>query len=201
MKMKKLIAVSAVFMSTALLLPSIASADKEWKFKIEKLKKVRNEFAKKVRLYEDRLAVGRELIEVQSSNWPEVVPYYTDDIEYHDPIVDIYGIDMMAGFLGQLFTSSSNLVTIVEDETCVNGIYTCSWVMQGEFNGVPYTAPGMSIIKFMPGEARVYYQRDYYTESDIMKNIPGLDEAVLGFRTYYKCAVDPSFDCPLPPPE
>lgn len=199
--MKKLIAVSAVFMSTVLLLPSITNADKEWELKKEKLKKVRSDFGKRVKLYEKRLAVGRELIEVQSSNWQEVLPYYTEDIEYHDPIVDIYGLEMMAGFLGRLFTSSSNLVTIVEDETCVNGIYTCSWIMQGDFNGVPYTAPGMSIIKFVPKEAKVYYQRDYYTESDIMKNIQGLDQAVLGFRTYYKCAVDPSFECPLPPPE
>lgn len=199
--MKIFITVSAVLMSAALLLPSVTIAGKDSKSQSSKGKKLGHELGNRVKLYRERLAVGRELIEVQSSNWPEVLPYYTDDIEYHDPIVDIYGIESMAGFLGRLFTSSSNLVTIVEDETCVNGIYTSSWVMMGEFNGVPYTAPGMSIIKFMDGESRVYYQRDYYSESDIMKNIPGLDQAVLGFRTYYKCAVDPTFECPLPPPE
>lgn len=200
--MKKYTALFAMFMASVLLLPFDASADAKGRTdQKEALKRARKQFAKRVKLYEQRLDVGRRLIEVQSSNWPSVLPFYTDDIEYHDPIVDICGIDMMAEFLGRLFTSSSNLVTTVEDETCVNGIYTCSWVMEGEFNGVPYTAPGMSIIKFADGEAVVYYQRDYYTESDIMKNIPGLDEAVLGFRTYYKCAVDPSFECPLPPPE
>jgi len=25
----------------------------------------------------------------------------------------------------------------------------------------------------------------------------GLDEAILGFRTFYRCAVDPTFDCPI----
>ncbi|MDD3643657.1 MAG: FlgD immunoglobulin-like domain containing protein, partial [Candidatus Krumholzibacteria bacterium] len=44
------------------------------------------------------------------------------------------------------------------------------------------------------------YSRDYYTEGDIMINIPGLDEAVTGFRIFYRCAVDPTFDCPLGPP-
>ena len=152
------------------------------------------------RINRERKAIGRALLEVQSVNWPSVLSYYTDDIEYHDPIVDINGIGMMTEFLARLFGSTPNLVTVVEDETCINGIYSASWVMIGSFNGVPYSAPGMSIIKFRPGETKAYYQRDYYTEGDIMKNIPGLDEAIGGFRLYYKCAVDPSFVCP-PLPE
>jgi hypothetical protein len=144
-----------------------------------------------------RKAIGRELIEVQSANWPNVLQYYTADVEYHDPIVTIHGIDMMAEFLARLFDSSPDLVTTIEDETCINGIYSAAWTMEGFFNGVPYSAKGMSIIKFRSKETQVYYQRDYYTEGDIMANIPGLDEAILGFRTYYKCAVDPTFDCPL----
>jgi len=54
-------------------------------------------------------------------------------------------------------------------------------------------------MKFRPRETQVYYQKDDYTEGDIMINIPGLDEAVAGFRTFYRCAVDPTFDCPFPP--
>jgi hypothetical protein len=30
-----------------------------------------------------------------------------------------------------------------------------------------------------------------------MINIPGLAEPTQAFRTYYRCAVDPTFDCPL----
>ena len=144
-----------------------------------------------------RKAIGRELIEVQSSNWPYVMPYYTDDIEYHDPIVDIYGKEMMTGFLARLFTASGDLVTTIEDENCIDGIYTATWTMAGAFNGVPYEAKGMSIIKFRDKETQAYYQRDYYTESDIMLNIPGLAEPAEAFRDYYKCAVDPSFACPF----
>lgn len=150
------------------------------------------------RINRERKAIGRALIEVQSANWPSVLPYYTDDIEYHDPIVDIQGIDMMTEFLARLFGSTPNLVTVIEDETCINGIYSASWIMAGDFNGVPYEAKGMSIVKFRPGQIQAYYQRDYYTEGDIMASIPGLDEAIAGFRTYYRCAVDPTFPCPLP---
>jgi hypothetical protein len=150
------------------------------------------------RLYRERMEIGRALIEVQSTNWPSILPYYSDDIEYHDPIVDIYGIDLMTGFLGQLFGNSPDLVTTIEDETLINGVYTAAWTMVGQFSGVPYSAKGISIIKFRGRSAQVYYQRDYYSENDIMINIPGLDQAVIGFRTYYRCAVDPTFDCPLP---
>ncbi|MBK7771140.1 MAG: nuclear transport factor 2 family protein [bacterium] len=149
------------------------------------------------RLHRERLEVGRALIEAQSSNWQAILPYYTADIEYHDPVVDIYGIDMMTEFLGRLFTSSGDLITTIEDETLLNGVYSASWTMVGQFNGVPYSAKGISIIKFRGLSKRVYYQRDYYSENDIMINIPGLDQAAIGFRTYYRCAVDPTFDCPL----
>ncbi|MBK7190171.1 MAG: nuclear transport factor 2 family protein [bacterium] len=149
------------------------------------------------RLHRERLEVGRALIEAQSSNWQAILPYYTADIEYHDPVVDIYGIDMMTEFLGRLFTSSGDLITTIEDETLLNGVYSASWTMVGQFNGVPYSAKGISIIKFRGLSKRVYYQRDYYSENDIMINIPGLDQAAIGFRTYYRCAVDPTFECPL----
>lgn len=149
------------------------------------------------RLHRDRLEIGRALIEAQSSNWQSILPYYTADIEYHDPVVDIYGIEMMTEFLGRLFASSGDLVTTIEDETLLNGVYSASWTMAGQFNGVPYSAKGISIIKFRGLSKRVYYQRDYYSENDIMINIPGLDQAAIGFRTYYRCAVDPTFECPL----
>jgi len=144
-----------------------------------------------------RKAIGRELVEVQSNNWADALQYYTDDIEYHDPIVTINGINEMAEFLGRLFFSSPDVVTTIEDETCINDIYTATWEMTGYFDTVPYSAKGMSIIKFRPKETRAYYQRDYYSEGDIMINIPGLDDATEGFRTFYRCAVDPTFVCPL----
>jgi len=149
------------------------------------------------RLHRDRLEIARELLEVQYANWPSVIPYYTEDIEYHDPIVDIYGIEMMAQFLERLLGSSPDLVTTIEDQTLEGDVYTATWTMAGQFAGVPYSAKGMSIMKFRPRSSQVYYQRDYYTEGDIMMNIPGLDEAIAAFRTVYRCSVDPTFDCPL----
>ncbi|WP_430934226.1 nuclear transport factor 2 family protein [Saccharicrinis sp. 156] len=149
-------------------------------------------------LHQERLDIGRALLEVQAPNVAEVLPYYTDNIEYHDPIVDIYGIQDMTAFLNQLIIGASpNLVTTIEDETLSDDIYSATWTMSGDFLSVPYQAKGISIFKFRPNSSLVYYQRDYYSEGDIMATIPGLDEAIGGFRTYYRCAVDPTFVCPL----
>jgi hypothetical protein len=150
------------------------------------------------RLNKERLEVGRALIEVTFDNVGSIIPYYSDDIEYHDPIVDVYGIGEMTAFLFTLFGSSPDLVTTVEDEIAVNDMYTAAWTMVGTFAGVPYEAKGMSIVKFRDKSALVYYQRDYYTEGDIMINIDGLDQVVCGFRGFYRAAVNPGQD---PDPE
>ncbi|MGD9972050.1 MAG: nuclear transport factor 2 family protein [Desulfatirhabdiaceae bacterium] len=178
--MKKIIEKSVLFACIFLLLPMMVNAESD-----------------SSRINQQRKAIGRALIEVQSAEWPSIMQYYTNDIEYQDPIVTIKGIEMMSQYLDNLFGSSPDLVTTIEDETCINGIYTATWKMVGYFDGVPYDAKGMSIMKFRPKETQVYYQKDYYTEGDIMINIPGLAEATEAFRTYYRCSVDPTFTCPF----
>jgi len=144
------------------------------------------------RLNKERLEVGRALIEVTNENLASIIPYYTDDIEYHDPIVDVQGIEEMTEFLYRLFGNTPDLITTVEDEVAIDGMYTSTWTMRGTFRvspdpavpGVPYEAKGMSIIKFRDKSTDVYYQRDYYTEGDIMVAIPGLDSVICGFRGF-----------------
>jgi len=153
-----------------------------------------------LKLQQERLKIGRALIESNGANWQSLLPYYTEDYEYHDPIVDIYGLDALVPFFARLFASSPDLVTTVEDEMLIGGVYTATWTMVGQFNGVPYSAKGMSILKFRDWSTQTYYSRDYYSEGDVMATIPGLDQAVEGFRVSYRCVVDPAFDCPLPPP-
>ena len=149
-------------------------------------------------IHQTRLKIGRALLEVQAPNVDDILNYYSEDIEYHDPIVDIYNKEDMTSFLYKLIIGASpNLVTIVEDETLIDDIYAATWIMSGTFLGSAYQAKGISIFKFITNSCKVYYQRDYYSEGDIMATIPGLDQAIMGFRTYYKCAVDPTFNCPF----
>jgi len=202
--MKKFIGKTVVLVAIFMLVSTSASA-KSYESFFHRFKEAllqacieaRSSTSRPVRLYQERKAVGRALLEVQLSNVDEVLPYYTDDIEYHDPIVDIYGIDEMTGFLYQLLGASPDLVTTIEDETLRGNVYSATWIMSGSFLGVPYEAKGISIFKFRPKTAQVYYQRDYYSEGDIMATIPGLNLAIGGFRDYYKCSVVPDFECPL----
>jgi hypothetical protein len=129
--------------------------------------------------------------------WTSLLQYYEDDIEYSDPIVTIQGIGTMTEFLGRLFASGPDLVTTVEGETCIDGIYTATWTMVGSLDGVPYSAKGMSIVKSRGRSLKAYYAKDYYSEGDIMAGIEGLNAAIAAFRTFYRCVVDPTFDCPL----
>jgi hypothetical protein len=157
-------------------------------------------------LNKERLEVGRALLEVTADQLPEIIPYYTDDIEYHDPAVDIYGIVDMTEFLYRLFGNTPDLITIVEDQIAIDDQYMATWTMVGTYyvtqedgtqEGIEYEAKGMSIIKFKPKSTDVWYQRDYYSEGDIMAAIPGLDQAIFGFRVFYLCSVDPNYACPL----
>ncbi|MCG8580395.1 MAG: nuclear transport factor 2 family protein [Bacteroidales bacterium] len=159
------------------------------------------------KLNQERIKVGRALLEVTDGGIDEILPYYTDDIEYHDPIVDIYGIEHMTGFLYMLIENSSpDLKTTVVEETLIDDIYSATWIMEGSFNGIPYKAKGISIFKFKPYSLQVYYQRDYYSEGDIMAEItnpdgtPGLDLVMFYFREQYRCSVVPDYPCSLPPP-
>ena len=155
-------------------------------------------------LNKERLEVGRALLEVTLDQLPEIIPYYTYDIEYHDPAVDIFGIEDMTDFLFRLFGNTPDLITTVEDEIAIDDQYMATWTMVGTYLvtqedgsqiGIPYEAKGMSVIKFNPKTTDVYYQRDYYSEGDIMAAIPGLDQAIGGFRLFYLCSVDPNFEC------
>ena len=159
-----------------------------------------NQLKSEDREYSNQLDVGRLLVQLDADNWPDVIPYLAGNYTYHDPIVDINGPETMEEFLGNLFKGSTDLYTIVEVETLVDDIYMATWTMTGEVNGAVISAPGMSIVKFKNGKKDVYYSRDYYSEGDVMLGIPQLKDAVLGFRNYYLCAVDPKYDCP-PPPE
>lgn len=148
-------------------------------------------------LNDARKAIGRQLVEIQAGNWFLAMEHYAKDVTYRDPVVTIEGKDTMTEFLARMFENSPNLITTIHDESCADGMYSATWTMVGDFGGVPYSADGMSVIKFRERSLKVNFQRDYYTEGDIMLGIPGLDEAIGGFRVYYRCAVDPTYDCPL----
>lgn len=78
------------------------------------------------RLYQDQLEIVRGMLEVQNVVWTTLLRYCAKNIEYHDSIVDVYGIDDLTEFLARLYGSSPDLVTMIEDETLIGGVYTAT---------------------------------------------------------------------------
>ncbi|TRX72303.1 nuclear transport factor 2 family protein [Carboxylicivirga sp. M1479] len=153
------------------------------------------------KLHEKRLDVGEALLVVTRGGVDEIMPYYSYDIDYQDPIVEIDGKKDMKEFLYRIIEGDGmDLTTTVLDETLIDDTYCATWVMEGLFNGIPYYAHGISIFKFKPYSHQVYYQRDYYSEGDIMATIEGMDQMMFFFREQYKCSVVPDHQCQLPPP-
>ena len=75
------------------------------------------------KLNKERIKVGRALLEVTGGGIDEILPYYSNDIEYHDPIVNIYGKEHMTGFLYMLIENSSpDLKTEVVEETLIDDV-------------------------------------------------------------------------------
>ena len=150
-------------------------------------------------LNRQRLEIGRMIVE-QKAPLQDVLPFYTDDFEYYDPVIAIKGKADMQEFLTDVISIQPGFFTDTEDEMSVNGMYMSTWVMGGflcvsPVDCYPYQAPGMSIVKFREKSTQVYFQRDYYSEGDTMKAIPALEGVLTAFRTMYLCLVDP-----IPPP-
>jgi hypothetical protein len=52
--------------------------------------------------------VGRALLEVTSDNVGAILPYWPEDVEYHYPVVDVYGIEEMTEFLQRRTRGTAN---------------------------------------------------------------------------------------------
>jgi hypothetical protein len=70
-------------------------------------------------LRQDRLEIGRGMLEVQNVDWTTLLATTLTTSSTIDSIVDVYGIEMLTQFLGRLYGSSPDLVTTIEDETLV----------------------------------------------------------------------------------
>ena len=51
----------------------------------------------------DKMEIARAVLNVKAADLPEVLEYFTNDVEYHDAIIDFNGIENMTIFLNNLF--------------------------------------------------------------------------------------------------
>jgi hypothetical protein len=124
-------------------------------------------------LAEQRLANVRQAVLINKNNYLQAINAYTDDVVYQDPVVNIVSKQQYLTFLEKLWTFSPEYELTISDEVYDGGdTYMCYWIMEGRSkiqiwfisSEVEYSALGLSIARFRPGEAQVSFQRDQYSE-------------------------------------
>ena len=150
-----------------------------------------------------RVETARAILKVNRDNYMDVINYWAEDAVYMETVVTNHSRQEMWEYLSAVFEKSPDMELIIEDElykTHPDGsmtyMATNRWF--GTWQGLgSYFHPGMSIIKFDPGEGCASFQRDYFTEGDTWWGFRALRPIVQGFRQIYIYAfglIDRCFD-------
>ncbi len=148
-----------------------------------------------------RLETARAILKVGSDDYKTVINGWAevgagadgvgfDGAVYQETVLSNFTRQEMYDYLDVIFGWSEDMELDIIDElweTHPDGsmTYMATNVWHGMAASGPYTQPGMSIVKFRPGEGCACYQRDYFTEGDTWWGIPVLGQFVKGFRDQY----------------
>ena len=142
---------------------------------------------------EKRLDVAREVMLYNQDNWQETLLNYTDDVIYEDAILNndennrfkISGIDNLTYFMKNLFDFTIQQL-VIEEEVYMNDTYMSTWKLS--MFAKPLTkeivVSGSTILKFR--DNKVYYHRDFYSDSVIWEKIPLLGMGVKKLRKFHR---------------
>jgi hypothetical protein len=136
-------------------------------------------------LDESRLVNARRALMVRPGDLASIATVYCRDVTYRDPVLSLRGVEQVVSFLDHLLRQSLDHELVIVDEVHGAEAYSATWVMTGAFLGFPYEAPGMSMCRFRPGQDRIGYQRNYYSEGDLWANVPSQRGTVAALRRFF----------------
>ena len=136
-------------------------------------------------LGQSRLVNVRRVLTVRPTDVGDIAMVYCKDVTYRDPVLSLHGVEQVVSFLDHLLRQSLDHELVIIDEVHGADAYSATWVMTGAFLGFPYEAPGMSLFRFRPGQDRICYQRNYYSEGDLWANVPSQRATVAAFRRFF----------------
>ncbi len=129
-----------------------------------------------------RVETAREILRVNAKNYRTVINYWAvkgsgedgvgeDGAVYEETTLRNFTRQEMWEYLNRVFQWSSDMELVTLDElweTHLDGSMTYMVVNKwfGTTMGGYYEQPGISIVKFRPGEGCAAYQRDYFSEGD-----------------------------------
>ena len=142
---------------------------------------------------EKRLEVAREVMLYNQDNWEEALLNYTDDVVYEDAIMNndennrykIIGISKLTRFMKNLFNFTVQDL-VIEEEVYMDDTYMSTWKLS--MYAKPLTkeivVSGSTILKFR--DNKVYYHRDFYSDSVIWEKIPFIGMGVKRLRKLHR---------------
>lgn len=136
-----------------------------------------------------RLEIAREVMLYNETNWKQALRHYTDDLVYEDPILRVQGTEDMNVLMGNLFAHTRQQLTI-EDEVFSGDRYMATWsiamtyIYSGE-RTQDFVIRGSTLLRFN-GKDEVVFHRDYYSDADILADIPVMGAVVKQFRKAHR---------------
>lgn len=104
--------------------------------------------------------------------------FYDRDIEFHDPVVNIKGVDQMRKYYQNLYQHVKSIRFEFSDEVVDGDTHAAVWKMiliSGLNKGEPVELQGISHIKFGGLENKAIYHRDYFDMGQfVYEDIPVL---------------------------
>jgi hypothetical protein len=137
-----------------------------------------------------RLDTARALVTIDALNYSDVVNYWAEDAVHYDPMFLNSDRAEVWSYLQALFGWRPDMVRTITDELfkehpdgSATYMATIKWSGDAEFGY--YRDPGMSIVKFDPGEGCASYHRDYFSEGDVWWSQTAWQPNILMLRTMY----------------
>ncbi len=140
------------------------------------------------------LKVGADDYQTVINGWAEVGAGSDgigfDGAVYQETVLSNFTRQEMYDYLDIVFAWSDNMELDIIDELYVtypdgSMTYMATNQWYGMATTGPYVQPGMSIVKFRPGEGCACYQRDYFTEGDTWWAVEPLQPMIAQFREQY----------------
>lgn len=106
-------------------------------------------------------------------DWSHILPYYDDDIFFHDSVQKIHGITDFKAMTERLIARSNNLKMTVKNTAQCDNIIFMEWEMSLGFKKYPTSSIFGSSRVTLNNSGKIIEQRDFYDLwGDIFDNIP-----------------------------
>lgn len=115
-------------------------------------------------------------------DWSHILPYYHEDIFFHDSVQKIHGISEFKTMTERLIARSNNLKMDVKNTAQNGNIIFLEWEMSLSFKKYPNSSVYGSSRVTLDEKGKIIEQRDYYDLwGDIFDNIPRFGKAYRKF--------------------